>query len=73
MAKRKYELWKEVDDDAEALTFVEVNEDYERVLKMLVEPGAELIWTVEADTDNEAMQLYYDHMDWGTYKPMTDE
>ena len=68
----KYELWKYV-DDAESLTFVEVNENYAHSLKILVEPGAELIWTVEAETYNEAMQLYYDHMDWGTYKPMSEE
>ena len=73
MAKRKYELWKYADEDAEVLTFIEVNENYDRSLKALVEPEAELIWTVEADNDNEAMQLYYDYMDWGTYKPMTDE
>jgi hypothetical protein len=30
----------------------------------------ELIWTVEAGSRNEAMQLYYDYMGWGRYQPM---
>lgn len=29
---------------------------------------ARLTWTVEASSHIEAMQLYYDHMGWGTYK-----
>jgi hypothetical protein len=68
----KYELWRSEDDLGGELTFFPVNETYERQTQLL-EPGAELIWTVEADSYNEAMRLYYEHMDWGPYKPMDDD
>jgi succinyl-CoA synthetase beta subunit len=34
------------------------------------EDNSELIWRIEADSWNEAMQKYYALQGWGLYKPM---
>jgi len=34
------------------------------------EDNCELIWMIEADSWEEAMQKYYDLQGWGTYKPI---
>lgn len=31
--------------------------------------GCKVIHTFEAESYNEAMQTYYDYMEWGTYTP----
>ena len=33
----------------------------------LVGPDATLVWTVEADSNFEAMTLYYEYRGWGVY------
>jgi hypothetical protein len=38
----------------------------------LMEDLPELIWRIEADTWNEAMQKYYDLQGWGTYTPIPE-
>jgi hypothetical protein len=69
----KYELWQhEEAGEVVGYTFLPVDELYERRLQLL-ETGSELVWTVEADTYNEAMKLYHEHMDWEPYKPWEDE
>lgn len=35
--------------------------------RSLLEPGAELVWEVDAASHYEAMTLYYKYMDWGKY------
>ncbi len=34
----------------------------------MMDSGAELIWTVDANSHLEAMTKYYEFMDWGAYK-----
>ena len=34
------------------------------------EDNSELIWRIEADSYEEAMQQYYDLQGWGIYKPI---
>lgn len=35
------------------------------------EPDAKLVWTIEADEWNVAMQEMYSYRGWGTYKPIS--
>jgi hypothetical protein len=66
----KYELW--ANKDRTSLSFFGVDyPNYKQNLQLLEdeEDEFELIWTIEAETYNEAMQEYYDFMDWGKYKP----
>jgi len=67
----KYELWR-YEGNAIALSFFPVDENYNRQ-RQLLEPGAEMIWAVEADTYNEAMARYHEFMGWEPYKPMEVE
>jgi len=65
----KYELWANKDKSSLSFFGVEVS-NYEQNLQMLKDEGDfELVWTTEAETYKEAMQKYYDFMDWGKYKP----
>ncbi|MDT5159145.1 MAG: hypothetical protein QOH51_3502 [Acidobacteriota bacterium] len=69
----RYELWQDEEEGrAVALTFFPVDEIYE-LRRRLLEPRAHLIWTVEADTYEDAMRLYHEHMDWEPYRPWADE
>jgi len=36
--------------------------------RKLLEPGAKLVWQVDAASHFEAMTLYYNYMGWGEYK-----
>lgn len=69
----KYELW--ANKDKTNLSFFGVEyPNYKQNLQLLEdeEDNFELIWTTEAETYNEAMQKYYDFMDWGKYKPFDE-
>ena len=69
----KYELW--ANKDKTNLTFFDVDyANYEQCLQWLENEEEEftLIWKTEAKTYNEAMQKYYDFMDWGKYKPFDE-
>lgn len=35
--------------------------------RSLLEPGAELVWEVDAASHYEAMTFYYKYMEWGKY------
>lgn len=68
----KYELW--ANKNKTDLSFFNEEElNYNQNLLLLKDEGEfELIWTTEAETYNEAMQKYYDFMDWGKYKPFDE-
>ena len=69
----KYELWKTIDEKVTSLSFICVDaENYQQSINLL-EPNSKLIWITNANTHNEAMQKYYDLMNWGKYKPIIDE
>ncbi len=59
----KHELWKEKN----GYTFCLAGSMGEGA-RATMQSGAELIWTVEADSHYEAMTKYYKFMDWGEYK-----
>ena len=65
--KVKYELW----DDGESgyPFFPEDNDSARKLLRV----EAKLIWTIEAETWNDAMRAFHDHMGWEPYKPMSDQ
>ena len=64
----RFELWEASDEDGTQSMLLGDSEEYERSRAMLAhEPNMRLTWVVEADTHDEAMQLYYDHMEWGHY------
>ena len=62
-----WELW--TNEDRTEWTFLE-SRGSERARNRLGMDDNELIWTVEAGSRNEAMQLYYDYMGWGRHQPM---
>ena len=68
----KYELW--ANEDKTSLSLFEVeNPDYEQNLQLLKkEAKYRLVRVFEAENYNEAMQKYYDYMDWGKYKPIDE-
>lgn len=65
----RYGLWKHVDQGV-SLTCIELDAYEEYVRQGVIEPDAKLIWTVDADSHNEASTLYHEHMGWESYKPM---
>lgn len=64
----RYELWGTPDQTSLTFTGADAISEYKR--QGVIEPEAEFIWAVEADSDNEAMALYHEHMGWEPYKPM---
>jgi hypothetical protein len=70
----KYELWK-WSGQRESLAFIAVDENYalHRELMEQDEPGAVLVWSVEAETYNEAMTLYHEYMGWEPYRPWDEK
>ena len=60
----KHELWE--DADGNGFTFCLAGSMGDGARSHL-EPGAKLIWTVEASSHFEAMTAYYKFMNWGVY------
>jgi hypothetical protein len=58
----KHELWKE--NNGQTFCLAGPLGDSGR---SSLEPGAELVWIVEADSHFDAMTKYYRFMDWGEY------
>jgi hypothetical protein len=63
-----YELWGTPDRTSLTFSGADAISEYKR--QGAIEPEAEFIWAVEADSDNEAMTLYHEHMGWEPYKLM---
>jgi hypothetical protein len=67
-----FELWEYENGH----TFLERHPDaevHQRRLSELVEHNAQHVWTVEAASYNEAMQLLYDRKGWGHYRTIEEE
>ena len=64
----KFVLFREEDEDGISQSFFPEHNVKEFIEQGLL-PDKDPIWSVEADTWREAMQAYYDFMDWGTYNP----
>ena len=62
----KYELWKYEDDFGVGWTFMPVDDRYDAFLryKEKYEPDSELVWSVEAETPEEAKAHYEEFMGW---------
>lgn len=67
----RYELWKRT-GITEKLAFFAVDENYYHQRRSL-KAGAELVWSVNAESWNEAMTRYYKFMVWEPYVAMEDE
>jgi hypothetical protein len=63
MATLVHELWVESDQEQTFCLAGPMGDD----ARALLAPGAEKVWTVEANSQFEAMTKYYEHMGWGTY------
>ncbi len=66
----RYELW--CGPDQLSLTFVEAGAVETHKQEGILEPGAERIWSVDADSWNEANALYHAFMGWEPYQPMSE-
>lgn len=72
---KHYELWRQRNEAVESWVFCET--------KNRPPPGApawdpdkvpaELVWTVEAASSNDAHRLYHEYMGWDPYQPMLRE
>ena len=60
----RFELWTSSSGDL----YLRRDGTNEEQIKAITS-DAKLIWTYEAKSYFEAMQAYYDHMEWGIYKP----
>src|SRR5262249_34851932 len=70
---REHQLWEEIHDDGTVeLSFGLTQADRDRPPEGMG-PEVKLIWTVEAESYNEAMTKYNEYMAWGEYKPLDDE
>ena len=67
----KYELWRHEAKDVVEDAFFAVDENYQQHPE-LDDQNFCLVWCVEAETYDEAMQKYHEHMDWEPYKPMPE-
>ncbi len=65
MSKARYELWK---DENSYSFFPKDNES----AKNLLSAEASLIWTVDADSWEEANRMKNEYLGWETYTPFTD-
>ncbi len=64
----RFELWQASDENGTETMLLGATDEYERSRAMLAhELNMKLTWAVEAESHDEAMQLYYDHMGWGHY------
>ena len=71
----RYELWKNEDEIGVGWTFMPVDHQYEAFLryKEKFEPSSRLVWSVEAETRDEAVALYHQFMGWEQHEPMSSE
>lgn len=67
--KRKHEIW----ENPEGLTTFLVSDASSDASRNLLEPGSKLIKYIYASSHFEAMTLYYQFMDWGTYTTNFEE
>jgi len=66
-----YELWISEEDAENTFSTPENIQDMKDRGLLGKEP--KLVWSIEANSWNEAMIKYHKHMGWEPYKPMTDE
>lgn len=66
----RYELWGAPDRTSLLFTGADEIEDCKR--QNMIEPESEFIRAIEADSDNEAMTSYHEHMGWEPYRPMDE-
>lgn len=59
-----YELWKDKTDSSYSF-FPETNTK----ARSFAEKDSVLVWTVEADSWEEACKIQYKYLAWGAYKP----
>lgn len=71
----RYELWKYEDDSGVGWTFMPVDHQYEAFLryKDKHEPSSELVWSVEAETRDEAIARDHEFMGWKSNEPTSGE
>ena len=66
-----YELWQSQDENVASQAFVAVDQNYLKHPE-ISDGQHQLIWSVDADSYNDAMTRYHEFMDWEPYKPMVD-
>jgi hypothetical protein len=70
----KYELWKYEDDSGVGWTFMPVDHQYQAFLRYKEnEPSSELVWSIEAETKEEANVRYHEFIGWEPDKPSENE
>jgi hypothetical protein len=65
----RYEAWQ----DAEGVVFLPDDEKKERQLAIALVGKREFVWSVEADSWDEAMTAWHEHQGWQPYVPMEDQ
>lgn len=67
-----FELWQ--NEKGTQSTYLAKDETYQSKIdhELKFEPELKLTWTYSTKSYFEAMQAYYDHMNYGIYKPEED-
>ena len=65
----KYELWHSHDRGSDVYTLLPAGAQREQTL---LEPNAKVIWTIDAESWNEACQKQHEFLGWEPYKPMPE-
>jgi len=63
MATLLHELWVETHQEQTFCLAGPMGDD----ARALLQPAAQKVWSVTADSHFEAMTKYYEHMGWGAY------
>ena len=64
-----YELW--FSESENSYSYIPRDSHYDSTIKSIegISTDYKLIWEFKAKSHFQAMQAYYDHLGWGTYKP----
>jgi hypothetical protein len=65
----KYELWHSPNGRTDIYTLLAAGAPRAAAL---LEPDATVVWTVEAETWDEACRKQHEFLGWDPYKPMTE-
>ena len=68
MKGMRFELWEGRDEDGDKKARFFADSDKKSRARLADAPYLKRTWTVEADTVDQAMQLFYDHMGWGHHE-----
>ena len=71
--RMRFELWEGVDENRVWESSLIADGDVKSRAELVDTPRVEHTWTAEAETRDETMQLYRDHMGWASTGPSMND